>query len=276
MNLPILSVVIPCYNQGVYLPEILSCFSDYHRQSTYELIIVNDGSTDEHTIATLKEIEAKGFKVIHQENQGVCITRNNGIKASKGKYILPLDGDDRMSSQFIYEAVEILESKPEYSIVYCNGEYFNTKTGLWIVGEFNLQRLMLWNYIPSCAIYRRSAWDKTDGYDPKVKGLEDWELWLAMAFAGEKFYYLEKVFFQYRVSPNSLSRSTTSSRYAELWNYIQYKHSNYIGKAHISDDFVQRFRNNKRLWIKLFFRVYFPEYFTKLVKKGKVDSINLD
>ena len=51
MNSPRLSVIIPCYNQGKYIMDTLSCFDDYHQQDTYELIIVDDGSKDEKTLS---------------------------------------------------------------------------------------------------------------------------------------------------------------------------------------------------------------------------------
>src|SRR5690606_33018030 len=96
-----LSVVIPCYNHGQYLMEALQCFPDYHSQNQYEIIVVNDGSTDKITLESLKKAEDQGFKVLHQENQGLSSARNNGITVSAGDYILPLDSDDRVSITLI-------------------------------------------------------------------------------------------------------------------------------------------------------------------------------
>ena len=165
MNSPRLSVIIPCYNQGKYIMDTLSCFDDYHQQDTYELIIVDDGSKDEKTLSVLKQIASEGYQVIYQSNQGVSSARNNGIQHARGEYILPLDGDDMLSKEYIYEGITILDEHPEYAVVYCDGQYFGDKTGPWKVGSFNLQRLMLWDYIHVSGIYRKSAWAKVGGYD---------------------------------------------------------------------------------------------------------------
>ncbi|MDG0811812.1 glycosyltransferase family 2 protein [Cohnella rhizosphaerae] len=96
----LVSVVIPCFNHGSWLQQTL----DSIHASTYpsiEILIVNDGSTDEKTIATLKEIEEKGFKVIHQNNGGLSQARNTGVHHAKGEFILPLDADDLIHPDYI-------------------------------------------------------------------------------------------------------------------------------------------------------------------------------
>ncbi|SEK61644.1 glycosyltransferase family 2 protein [Parapedobacter koreensis] len=273
----LLSIIIPCYNHGQYLMEAINCFPDYWHQEKYEIVIINDGSTETHTLETLQELARQGYRVIHQQNQGLCSARNNGINASAGKYILPLDSDDKVSIQYIYEAIEILENQPEYTVVYCDGEYFNAKTGPWIIGEFNLQRLMLWNYMHVSAVFRREAWQKVGGYDMNLNrlGFEDWDLWLSIAFTGGKFYYLKKSLFAYRISPNSMVRSFTGSKYKQMQDYIHQKHRTYLSRDHLNNHLVLFMKRSKRLWIKLFLRIYFPGYLSKLVKKGKVDDVNI-
>lgn len=276
MNTPVLSVVIPCFNQGAYLLELLDCFPNYHDQNIYELIIVDDGSSDEYTLSVFKELQTKDLDIIHQKNQGVCIARNVGISAAQGRYILPVDGDDKISVQFIYDAIDILDKSPEYAVVYANGEYFGAKTGSWQIGEFNLQRLMLWNYLGVSSVFRKFFWEKAGGFDPKMNGLEDWDFWLSIAFNGGKFYYLDKSLFQYRILSNSANRSLTPERYNELLNYLEEKHHSFLGKEHLSNHFVTKFKYNKKLWFKLFLKTYFPKYLNKLVASGKLDSENIN
>lgn len=272
MNMPILSVVIPCYNQGDFLLELIDCFPDYHQQSVYEIIIVDDGSSDQRTLIVFAELEDKGYHIIHQTNKGLCVTRNVGISASKGKYILPVDADDKVSVEFLHEAINIFDNHPEYAVVYANGEYFGSKSGPWNVGEFNLQRLMLWNYLHSGSAFRKSAWENVNGYDPKVNGLEDWDFWLSIAFNGGRFYYLDKKLFDYRVLPNSAIRSVTSERFRKLLDYLEEKHKSFLGVKHLSDHFTEKVKGNKRLWLKLLLKVYFPNYLTKLVRNKKIDT----
>jgi glycosyltransferase involved in cell wall biosynthesis len=104
---PIVSVVIPLFNQGQFLVETF----DSVIQSTFkeiEIIIVDDGSKDDSPKIAL-DLEAKFLgqvSVIIQENSGPAKARNQGIKKAIGKYILPLDTDDLISSTYIENAVK--------------------------------------------------------------------------------------------------------------------------------------------------------------------------
>ncbi len=275
MNQVRLSVIIPCYNHGKYLMETLNCFPNYNQQDLYEVIIINDGSTDAATVALLNnEVAKTGVKVIHQQNQGASSARNNAIKVAKGDYILPLDSDDKISLDLIHQSIEILDNHPDYAVVYCDGEYFDEKEGPWIIGEFNLQRLMLWDYMHHGAVYRRKTWEKIGGYDPNLDhlGFEDWDLWLSIAFSGDKFYYLKKPLFSYRITKSSMVRQYTSEKYDIMLDYIRNKHDSYLSREHLTDHLATNMRLNKRLWFKLFLRTYFPKFLTKLVNKGKIDT----
>ena len=66
------------------------------RREDLELIVVDDGSTDERTREAMNEVEARGVKAIRQKNKGLAGARNAGISASHGEYIFPLDADDRL------------------------------------------------------------------------------------------------------------------------------------------------------------------------------------
>jgi len=103
----LVSVIIPCYNQGEFLEECLtSVFASSYKQ--VEVIVVNDGSTD-NTKSIIDELQNKfTFQVIHQENKGLAETRNLGIRVANGKYILPLDSDDKIGQTYIENAVKTL------------------------------------------------------------------------------------------------------------------------------------------------------------------------
>ena len=77
-NSPVLSVVIPCFNQGEYLLDAISSVRAC-TDSVYEIIIVNDGSTDAMTIDLMQQLKQQGYLVLEQENQGVARARNNAI-----------------------------------------------------------------------------------------------------------------------------------------------------------------------------------------------------
>jgi len=93
---PRISIIIPCYNHGQYVREAISSVEKCTDKNLYEMIIVNDGSTDSFTLEEMGRLANDGYYVINQVNQGLGRTRNNGIKAAKGEYILPLDSDNRV------------------------------------------------------------------------------------------------------------------------------------------------------------------------------------
>ncbi len=268
--LPIISIVIPCYNQGHYLDEALQSILQCRDKDVYEIIIVNDGSTDSTTLAILKELETKGYKIINQQNKGLGAARNTGIRAAFGKYILPLDSDNKIRPEYIYEGIRLLDENPSLDIVYGNAEYFGEKTGLWEGGEFNLQRLMIENYIDACAVYRKSVWEAVGGYDENmpVMGYEDWDFWLSIAFRAGKFMYIDKIMFDYRYSAKSMIHTVQKDKLLKIFAYMQAKHSTYLNRGYLNQLILFKTSKNKGLAFDLAMRTYFPKISNLFRKMG--------
>ena len=104
---PVISIIVPCYNQAQYLPETLQSVleQDYRH---WECIIINDGSPDNTEEVALEWCSKdERFKYFKKENGGLSDARNYGIKHSVGKYILPLDSDDKISKDYTLEAINV-------------------------------------------------------------------------------------------------------------------------------------------------------------------------
>src|ERR1700740_2534850 len=86
------TVVIPCFNHGEFLPEAVEGVIALKREDV-ELIVVDDGSTDERTRKEMDGLAERGIATIRQENKGLAAARNAGIAAAKGEDIFPLEGD---------------------------------------------------------------------------------------------------------------------------------------------------------------------------------------
>ncbi len=202
----LVSIVIPCYNHGAYIQEALNSVEQNNLDDFYEIIIVNDGSTDEATIVKLKELEAQGYQVINQSNKGLSAARNAGISKATGKYILPLDADNKISPEYYREAMKIMDRDTSISIVYSDRYIFGKQDGIGLVGEFELEKLLPGNYIDACSVYRKEIWVETNGYDEKIPGgfYEDWEFWIACVEKGYQFKYLSKPLYSYREEGISL------------------------------------------------------------------------
>lgn len=221
---PVSSIIIPCYNHGAYVEEAVAS-ARAASDGTAEIILVDDGSTDSQTRGVVDRLANAGVQVIRQDNKGLAVARNNGIAASKGEFILPLDADNRIRPKYLVEAASILKARPEVGVVYGDAEYFGERSGRWTVGPFDLGRLMEWNYIDACAVYRRKLWEQVGGYDSKmpVMGLEDWDFWLGAAGHSWSFHYIPEICFDYRVLGGSMI-SKTRGREAEVERYIARKH----------------------------------------------------
>jgi len=243
-------------------------------QDLFDLIIVNDGSTDEKTIAIIAELKDNGYRVIEQSNQGLGAARNAGIRSCKTKYFLPLDADNKVLPDFFLKGIKVMEEKPHIAVVYGNARLFGDAVGILSPGEPNLQRMMLGNYIDACALIRREVFEKIGYYDQlKIMGYEDWDLWLRFLFAGYKFHYIDEILFEYRVRRESMIRSLRAdcSKQNMAEQYILNKFPDRLDFDYPIDRMIYMLK--KRPFYFLYFillRKYFPAIFKKKVEKGKL------
>jgi glycosyltransferase involved in cell wall biosynthesis len=219
-----ISVIVPCFNQARFLHESLLSVL-YQTHQNWECVIVDDESTDDTPEIALEWTKKDNrFSYVKKKNGGPASARNAGINKTNGDYILPLDADNRLDSEYIKKTVSILDSNPHISIVYSDVRFFGLRSGERRVGSFNIEKVLIENYIDTCAIYRREVWITNNGYDEagEVRGLEDWDFWINAYKNGCKFKYLPEILFDYRTSTDSM---TCRSNYQSAINYISKKHA---------------------------------------------------
>jgi len=201
----IISIIIPCYNQAEYLEEAVQSVLD-QTYTNIEIIIVNDGSTDnsqEIAEALQKEYPEK-IKIISQQNQGLSVARNTGIKESTGNYILPLDADDILDSHMLEKTVEVLYNE-DIDIVSPDGLTFGEKEYKIVPKDSSLCNLLYANCLIICSLYKREVWLRTGGYKQNMHGgYEDWEFWINAVKYGFKFKRYPEILFHYRVKTTSM------------------------------------------------------------------------
>lgn len=229
MITPVVSVVVPCYNQARYLDEALMSVLQQTYQN-WECIIVDDGSPDETAAIAKSWIEKDSrFKYFHQDNGGLCAARNTGIEVASGRYILPLDADDKISADYLELAVEILDVDGDIKVVYSEAEYFGEKTGKWELGEYSLSNLAIRNVIFCSGIFRKVDWSGINGYDKNMRyGLEDWEFWISLLKNGGKVKKIDRVCFYYRVKQTSMVTELNGNRIFEMYDYLSVKHADFF------------------------------------------------
>lgn len=225
---PNVSVIMPCYNQGHYLNAAVESVLHQTYQN-FEIIIINDGSTDLESIQILKNFQSPKTVILHTNNQGPSAARNVGIRHAQGKFILPLDADDRIEKTYLEKAVWLLEEQPDLGIVYCQAEFFGAKTGKCDLPGYNFPGILLGNMIFNSSLYRRSDWEAVGGYNENmIHGWEDYDFWLSIIELGRRVVQIPEALYFYRQVPQSRSTQMT--------------------QEHVIACYVQIYRNHPKLY----------------------------
>lgn len=221
--LPLISIIITSYNDGLYIDDAIKSVES-STYKNFEIIIVDDFSTDYFTKEKLEAISNSGYKVIRKKsNKGLGDSRNTGINNSNGTYILTLDADDLISTTYLEKAVQVLEKG--FSVAYCNVKSFGHINSKRIAPEFSIPLLLSGNFIASCSAFSKSMWETTGGFDVIMDFYEDWEFWVNIAEKGGTFFHINETLFNYRRKEYSMiSRSENAYRRATLVSYVCTKH----------------------------------------------------
>lgn len=224
---PLISIIVPCYNQAQYLDECLQSVLN-QTYPHWECIIVNDGSPDNTEEVAKKWVEKDSrFKYISQENKGVSAARNFGIRNAEGEWILPLDGDDYISNDYLELAINYFDDA-NIKVIYCNAKKFGEETGDFILNDFSLKNLAALNLIFCTAFFRKNDWKRIGGFDEQmIDGYEDWEFWINMLKDGGEIKKLDKVCFFYRIKKSSRNVSVKKDALRAI-RYLEKKHLNFF------------------------------------------------
>lgn len=247
---PLVSIIIPCYNDGKYLREAVAS-AQAQTYAACEIIIINDHSSDPHTIEVLRELTAEGVTVITTPDgkKGLSAARNTGIAHAKGAYILPLDADDKIAPTYMAKALALLESDPDVVICGCKVRFFGLKHHRFQQPALTLSALVLEEYKLVCTcLYRKNDWTRVGGYDESlVLGKEDMIFWLDLLAQGGKVAILPEELFFYRVRPRSMTAQVTGAPSEHDKLTALYAARPEIFQSHILDfmDALARYREEK-------------------------------
>ncbi|OLY92647.1 hypothetical protein SAMN05444008_102208 [Cnuella takakiae] len=231
MSTPLISVVIPCYNDGIYLPETIAWLRRQTLQD-FETIIVNDGSTDATTLSILKTLEQEGIIVLHKENGRMSAARNHGVQHARGKFIAALDADDYYHPSFFAKAVAVLDADPDTAVVTSYMQLFGEFSKVAKPRGGNEYNFLFSSQCPACAMVRKECWDAIGGYDEAMRnGYEDWEFYIRITQRKWNIHVIKEKLFFYRQTKKSTHKNDTLPNRAGLVDYIVEKHKDwYIQK----------------------------------------------
>lgn len=169
------SIIIPLYNHA---RSLVACVESIRQQThaVHEIIVIDDGSTDDGA-AVARALE--GVTLIQQENAGAPAARNRGFAEATGEYVLFSDADVVMRPHMIETLAGALDAHPEVGFAY-SGFYFGRKKFRGL--PFSIHRLYQHNYIHTNTLIRREIFP---GFDPAIKRLQDWDLWLTLIEQGQ-------------------------------------------------------------------------------------------
>ena len=203
MNKPLISVVIPVYNQERYVEKTLESVLS-QQGASFEVVAVNDGSTDRSTEILRKFLNR--IVLVEQENMGLDKVRNVGIKHAKGEMVAFLDSDDRYLPGHLANLAEFAGKHPDAIAFYGDARIIDPEDKpLWVQKSSpaaTLQNLVLGNFIiHSSVIIRRRLFEAGEFYRP-FGPAADWDFWLRALEYGELVHY-PWVGVEYRKHPQS-------------------------------------------------------------------------
>ncbi len=195
---PRIGVIIPCFNDGAFLPETLDSIRE---PEPVDVVVVDDCSTDSATLELYSRLEARGYRVLrHATNFGIGAARNTGLAAMTTAYVFNLDADDLLLPGVLSSMADLLDADPDAAVCYGDYEEFGAREGLRRTAPtLDPYRAAYINKWPNPAMFRREILLAVGGW-PNARWHEDWSLWMTLAERGCKAIHTGDVFFRYRVS----------------------------------------------------------------------------
>lgn len=190
------AVVIPCYGDGATLEEALASLES---QEPCEVVVVDDGSTDETTLTVLDRVGQRGVRVLRQENAGPGAARMAGVAATTAPYVFPLDADDVLASAALTALADVLDTDPQLAVAWGDTQTFGRAEVRVRKGpELDPWLVTYVNNVPAASLVRRSALLEVGGWQLR-SGYEDWDLWLGLAEGGFRGARIPRVTVFYRL-----------------------------------------------------------------------------
>ncbi len=227
-----ISVIIPCYNDGKYIEETIHKLKE-QTFAAHEIIVVNDGSTDEYTLKVLADLDkASLVKVLHKENGRMSAARNYGVKHAKGNIIVTLDADDYFDNSFFQKGIAILQNEPTTGVVNSYIQFFGNKTDKSKPRGGNAFNFLFSNQCSACAMIRRTAWEQVGGYDESMTlGYEDWEFYIRITKANWQVHLIPEFLLFYRQTDKSTLKNQTHPNREKIIAYIVEKHKDWYAQC---------------------------------------------
>ncbi len=228
MDQPKVSIIIPTYNAAGFLKETLLSINEQD-ESNYEIIIVDDGSTD-NTADIVKSLNYPKIKYIHQPNSGVSSARNKGFKNANGNFVVFFDADDKMSNNFLSSRLGVLNKYHELD--YVSGPVKKFDSGNILNGNFrgtgknSIEEILFYETdvitCPSNYMFKKLFLDKFNLlFNEELSSTADRYFLIQSGSVGKSDFIYDLAPLLYRVSENSMSHKLSEKLVKD--NEVYYK-----------------------------------------------------
>lgn len=225
------SIIIPVYNAEDTVRRAIDSAVNQTTDEPYEVILIDDGSKDESAAILDEYADRYAYvRVIHQDNQGITRTRENGIKISQGEFVFWVDSDDYADAHLLEKTLPLLESGAD--VVIYGTQYFCEKSGkadnrirknisdatYWKQQALNANLSTIWTYGT-----RRRFWEGESAPSEVARSAADGYMTIRIFGKAESFHVLPDILYYHLVdSPFSIRHTFNGKRYlgnAFLWYY---------------------------------------------------------
>ena len=242
---PLVTVAVANYNNGAYIRKCLdSLLAQTWRN--LEIIVVDDCSTD-NSRQVLAEYQDRCTVVFRPDNSGnPAYPHNDAFGIAKGELFMYLDPDDWVENSYVEEAVRMLQKHPKAGLVYPGISLFGMRESVVPANPYDLDRLILANFIPCCTVYRREIWEETGGYVTNVRGADDWNMWVAAASLGYFGVPLNRQLFHYYTKPDGLYEQSSKPNHEKIVKQVVLNNSDLYPPSRVwwAQDRVQNVEND--------------------------------
>ncbi len=219
-SMPLVSIIMPAYNSADYIGQAIESVLAQDYQN-FELIITDDGSTD-NTKEVIQRYNDERIRCLYQENNGVSSARNLAIRESKGQYIMPLDADDMMTSDFITKHLAEFQKHPDADLIYCDVLLIDRNDNsirIMKKPDYQDRRHLIRDLlraghpiVPFRFGIKRSVFDKIGFYDEDLLIAEDYDMIRRFVKAGLKANHLSEPLHLRRMHTDSLSTNYSAKK----------------------------------------------------------------
>jgi glycosyltransferase involved in cell wall biosynthesis len=216
-----IAVVIPCYNDGATLLNAVRSAQAQERIDA--LVVIDDGSSEQHTLEVFQALESESVRVLRRPNGGLGAARMTGVQATTTDYVFCLDADDRLLKGTLSALGSALDNDPALALVWGDYRLFGDRTRRQLTAPtLDPWQISYQNDIPASVLIRRSALLEAGGWQLRG-GYEDWDLLMGLAERGRRGRRIPIVAYEYRQHGVRML-GESAARHSEIYALLRSRH----------------------------------------------------